>query len=183
MGQLRNLLRGVAHALDASPAEVLRALDRAVHDLGVSSLATAVLARVEQSPAQAGTGLRTLRWSSAGHLPPLLLGPTGPPAVLERPADLLLGLVPDAEREDHVVPLQPGATVVLYSDGLVERRGETLDAGLERLAAAAGRLADRDLEDLCDALLAELAGDAEDDVALVALRAHPQDRARPDGPI
>ncbi|MDP9406856.1 MAG: SpoIIE family protein phosphatase [Actinomycetota bacterium] len=181
MGQLRNLLRGVAHALDAPPAQVLTALDQAIRDLGVTSLATVVLARVEQTPAEAAAGLRTLRWSNAGHLPPLLVEPDGTACVLERPADLLLGLLPDIDRGDHTVTLQPGATVLLYTDGLVERRGEALDAGLARLVEAAGELRHLAPDDLCDALLARLAPEPGDDIALVALRAHPEDAPRPDG--
>lgn len=179
MGQIRNLLRGVAHALDRPPAEVLAGLDRALADLGMTTLATAVVATVEPSvPDGAGAvvdaGSRLLRWSNAGHPPPLLVRPDGTAEVLERPADLLLGLLPRYVRHDHAVPLLPGATVVLYTDGLVERRGEALDLGLARMAHAAGDLAHLSVEDFCDALLARLAPDPDDDIALVALRALPQ---------
>ncbi|RJK96145.1 GAF domain-containing protein [Vallicoccus soli] len=174
MGQLRGMLRGVAHAVDGTPAHVLSALDRAVADLGVRTLATAVLARVEQAPALRGTGRRTLRWSNAGHPPPLLLRADGSAEVLERPADLLLGLLPQTARADHEVELHPGDTVVLYTDGLVERRGELLDTGLARASALASSLAGLPLPDLCRRLVTRLAPDAEDDVALVALRAHPE---------
>ena len=185
MAQVRGVLRGVAHALAAAPAAVLSALDAAMHDLAVGSLATAVLVRVEQDPERAARGERLLRWSNAGHPPPLLIEPGGRAELLVAGTgtegvgpDLLLGLASRAERHDHVRTLVPGATVVLYTDGLVERRGEHLDVGLERLRRAGERLADLDLEDLCDALLAEagLAGGrrGEDDVAVLALRAHPQ---------
>lgn len=183
MAQVRNVLRGVAQALAAPPATVLSALDRAVQRLAVDGLTTAVVARVEQSAAEAARGQRVLRWSSAGHPPPLLITRDGRARLLQAPADLLLGLDPDAERHDHTAVLEPGSTVLLYTDGLVERRGEDLDAGLERLREAAARLAaasrTSDVESLCDALLAELAADAEDDVVLLGLRAHPQDRPRP----
>jgi len=183
MAQVRNVLRGVAQALAAPPATVLSALDRAVQRLAVEGLTTAVVARVEQSAAEAARGQRVLRWSSAGHPPPLLVTRDGRARLLQAPADLLLGLDPDAERHDHTAVLEPGTTVLLYTDGLVERRGEDLDTGLERLREAAGRLVaegrSNDVEPLCDALLAELAADAEDDVVLLGLRAHPQDRPRP----
>ncbi|GAA4962152.1 SpoIIE family protein phosphatase [Kineococcus glutinatus] len=179
MGQLRNTLRGIAHALGRSPAEVLTALDEALADLGSTTLATAVLARVEQAPEESAAGLRTLRWSNAGHPPPLLLQPGAPARLLSRPEDLMLGLLPHVPRSDHAEALHPGATVVLYTDGLVERRGETLDEGLRRLVEAGARLAELPLPGLCDALIAELAPSAEDDVALLAVRAHPQDRPRP----
>ncbi|MGY1844297.1 SpoIIE family protein phosphatase [Modestobacter sp. SYSU DS0875] len=173
MGQLRNLLRGIAHALDARPAPVLTALDRAVHDLGVTTLATTVLARVEQTPEQAAAGVRTLRWANAGHLPPVLVRADGTTQLLERPRNLLLGVDPGTPRTDHAVDLRPGDTVVLYTDGLVERRDATLDDGLDRLLTAATELAGTPVEELCDALLARMAPDFADDVALLALRIGP----------
>ena len=179
MAQVRNVLRGVAHAMVEPPAAVLSALDRAMEDLAVGALTTAVLAKVEQGEQDAARGHRTLRWSSAGHPAPVVVHPDGSAELLTRDADLLLGLAPGTDRHDHTQALLPGATVLLYTDGLVERRGEHLGVGLERLRHAAARLADLELEAMCDALLAELAGPAEDDVALLAIRTHPQDRPRP----
>ncbi|PRY13021.1 PAS domain S-box-containing protein [Kineococcus rhizosphaerae] len=179
MAQVRNLLRGTAHALVEPPAAVLGALDGAMRDLAVGALATAVLARVEQGADAAARGLRTLRWSNAGHPPPLLLTADGHAEFLRRPSDLLLGLGLDIERHDHTRELPPGSTVLLFTDGLVERRGEDLDHGLERLRRTAAPLGHLPLQELCDELLQRLAGDSEDDVALLALRAHPEDRPRP----
>ena len=179
MAQVRNVLRGVARAMVEPPAAVLSALDRAMEDLAVGALTTVVLAKVEQSEQDAARGLRTLRWSSAGHPPPLVIHPGGSAELLIRDADLLLGVAPGTDRHDHTQRLLPGATVLLYTDGLVERRGESLDVGLERLRGAAARLAGLELEAMCDALLDELAGPAEDDVALLAIRTHPEDRPRP----
>jgi PAS domain S-box-containing protein len=179
MAQVRNVLRGIAHALVQPPAVILSALDLAMRDLAVGALATAVLAKVEQSPEEAARGLRTLRWSNAGHLSPLLVHPGGRTELLARPSDLLLGLGVDVERHDHTHQLAPGATVLLFTDGLVERRGEDIDDGLARLAAAAAELAHLPLQQLCDELLRRLAVDSEDDVALLAIRAHPEDRPRP----
>ena len=84
MGQLRNMLRGIVHALDAPPACTLTTLDRALRDLGMTTLVTALLARVEQRAEEAAAGVRTLRWSNAGHLPPLLLRADGAAQLLER---------------------------------------------------------------------------------------------------
>jgi len=179
MAQVRNVLRGVAHARGEPPAAVLSGLDRAMADLAVGALATAVLAQVEQTEADAERGLRLLRWSNAGHPPPLLVNPDGTAELLIRPPDLLLGFDPGTDRTDHSQVLQPGATVLLYTDGLIERRGASLDEGLQWLLDTGKRLAGLSLEDLCDALLAELEGRVEDDVALLAFRAHPQDRPRP----
>src|SRR5919199_3793225 len=75
MGQIRSILRGIAYDRPDSPARTLSRVDRVLTGLGVGSLATALVARVEQSPDQEAAGLRTLRWSSAGHLPPLLVRP------------------------------------------------------------------------------------------------------------
>jgi serine phosphatase RsbU (regulator of sigma subunit) len=173
MGQLRNMLRGIVHALDAPPACTLTALDRALRDLGMTTLVTALLARVEQTAEEAATGVRTLRWSNAGHLPPLLLGADGTARLLE--PELLLGVDPAVQRTDATVTLHPGDTVVLYTDGLVERRVATLDEGLSRLVEAGTELAGVPVTKLCDALLSRLAPEYADDVALVALRAHPQE--------
>ena len=167
MGQLRNLLRGIAHALDGDPAQVLSTLDRAVADLGVGTLATAVVARVERPAADDDL---LLRWSNAGHLPPLLLGPDGDVQLLERPRNLLLGVDPGTARQAHAFPLTRGSTVVLYTDGLIERRGTTLDDGLRSLAEAVRGLHRSPVEEVCDALLARMAPDFADDVALLVLR-------------
>jgi serine phosphatase RsbU (regulator of sigma subunit) len=176
MAQLRNLLRGIAHALDGTPAAVLGALDRAAHDLRVTTLASAVLARVEEPPGgHAPAGERWLRWSNAGHPPPLLLPVGSPPELLERPRNLLLGVDPEVSRTEHVLPLHPGDTFVLYTDGLVERRDSDLDEGLGRLVAAAAELAGQPVDTLADELLLRLAPEADDDVALLVLRVAPQD--------
>ena len=170
MGQVRNLLRGVAHVQRGTPAAVLAGLDRAMADLTVGALATAVLAQVEQTQTDAALGVRVLRWSNAGHPPPLLLGSDGTVEMLRRPSDLLLGLDPEADRADHTCVLQAGSTVLFYTDGLVERRRASIDDGLAWLRGAVAPLAGLDLEDLCDALLAGLDDDMEDDVALLAVR-------------
>ena len=82
-----------------------------------------------------------------------------------------LGVDPSAERVESVLALPPGSTFLLYTDGLVERRGCTLDDGTERMVAQLRALADRPLDELCDALLeGMLCGTPQDDVALVALR-------------
>ncbi len=182
MGQIRNLLRGIAYTLGDPPAGVVSALDRAMLDLEVAGLATAVLAKVEQSAEQAERGERTLRWTNAGHPPPLLLRADGTASLLHSEPDLLLGLDPDTPRSDSTVDLQPGDSVLLYTDGLVERRGASLDEGLAWLAGAAAERAHLTPDELCDELLGEVVEDAEDDIALLVLRAHPEDRPRPHGP-
>ena len=179
MGQVRNMLRGIAHLKQAPPAAVLTALDDAMTSLAVGALATAVLAQVEQLPDDAALGLRLLRWSNAGHPPPLLLEPDGSATLLTTEPDLLLGLDPRSARSDHTQVLRPGATVLLYTDGLVERRDAPLDQGLEWLRSRVSALAHGTLDELCDGVLANVGSALEDDVALIALRAHPEDRSRP----
>ncbi|WP_432498859.1 SpoIIE family protein phosphatase [Kineococcus gypseus] len=187
MSQVRTLVRGTAAVGGAGPAEVLRTVDRVVRTLQVDTTATAVVARLEQ-PAEQRTeqrahGTRLLRWSNAGHPPPMVLTAAGEVLTLDGGgADLLLGVLPETERTESVVELEPGSTVLLYTDGLVERRGQSLDEGLDLLRATLRELAagEPDLDALCDGLLARmLPAQPEDDVALVAVRLHPQDRPRP----
>ncbi|MDP3968748.1 MAG: SpoIIE family protein phosphatase [Nocardioides sp.] len=183
MGQVRNLLRGIAVFSGLGPADVLRGVDRALETLQVDTTATAVVARLEQTPAEVARGITRLRFSNAGHPPPVLLAPDGSVRLLDNDEpDLLLGLNPHVERTEQVVVLERGSTVLLFTDGLVERRGEDLDTGLERLGRELQRLgaSGPDLGQLTDRLLARLVPSRrEDDVALVAVHLYPQDRPRP----
>ncbi|WP_432561186.1 SpoIIE family protein phosphatase [Kineococcus sp. SYSU DK003] len=179
MGQLRNLLRGIAVTSAAPPAQLLAGLDTAMHHLGVDAVATSVVARVEQDAQQHADGLRTLRWSTAGHPPPVLVTADGTARLLDGTPDPLLGVLPDVARTDRTVTLEPGSTVVLYTDGLVERRDASLAEGLEGLRTTLERLHALPVEELCDALLAVVDGHQEDDVALLVLRAFPEDGPRP----
>ncbi|PWW21844.1 GAF domain-containing protein [Geodermatophilus normandii] len=181
MGQLRSLVRGIALSTGAGPAAVLSDLDRAMELLRFRTLATAAVARFEQTPGEIDRGTTRMRWSNAGHTPPILLTSGGDVRVLatER-ADMLLGVDPEAPRREWVVELERGATVLLYTDGLVERRDADLDAGTARLVSALADLGDRPLQELCDLLVQHMVdGHPDDDVALVAVRLHPQDRPRP----
>jgi len=174
MGQLRGLLRGIAHHSGAGPAGVLRGLDEAMAHMHTETLATAAVARLEHIGDEGGPAgpWRRLRWSNAGHPPPIVLTADGHVAVLGgRVGDLMLGVDATAERAESTVDLLPGSTVLLYTDGLVERRGSTLDEGMARLTAAVRALTGRSLDELCDALLERmLEGTPQDDVALVAVR-------------
>ncbi|MGY1607978.1 SpoIIE family protein phosphatase [Geodermatophilus sp. SYSU D00700] len=167
MAQLRGLLRGIAFDNGDSPARVLSRLDAAIEGLDLAAMATVLVARLEP----AGGGAR-LRWSSAGHLPPLIAGPDGSARVLAAGrADLLLGVHPGTTRTDSEVLLEPGSTLLLYTDGLVERRAEGFDDGVDRLAHALADLRGRPVEEVCDGVLERLVPEgAEDDVALVAVR-------------
>jgi serine phosphatase RsbU (regulator of sigma subunit)/PAS domain-containing protein len=181
MGQIRTIVRTLAAEDAAPPEEVLRRTERVVETLQVGTAATAVVARLEQSEADLAAGRTRLRWSNAGHPPPVVLHPGGRVTALEAPAvDRLLGVTPDAPRRGHEVDLERDAVVLLYTDGLVERRDQDLDEGLARLQRTLGELAGRGLDDVCDELLARMLPESpEDDVALVAVRLHPQDAPRP----
>jgi PAS domain S-box-containing protein len=170
MGQLRALLRGISHYSGAGPAEVLRGLDEAIADMHTDTLATAAVARLEPSPD--GDGSSRLRWANAGHPPPIVITPDGCTTVLGGPiGDLMLGVDCTAERQEWVVDVAADSTVLLYTDGLIERRGSTIDDGIARLLDLLGELAGKPLEELCDALLeGMLQGTPQDDVAIVAVR-------------
>ncbi|MEZ0493261.1 SpoIIE family protein phosphatase [Kineococcus sp. TBRC 1896] len=171
MGQLRNLLRGIAFAAPDRPAALLRRLDAAVAGLGVGTLATVLVGRLHPRP----DGV-VLEFSSAGHPAPVVLRRTGtavPLGVAEgrEGPDLLLGIDPATPRHDGEVVLRPGDTVLFHTDGLVERRDQDLDEGTALLLAAVERHARLDLEGLCDAVLDDLLPSRpEDDVAVVAVR-------------
>ncbi|CAA9419757.1 MAG: Uncharacterized, RsbU-domain-containing protein [uncultured Quadrisphaera sp.] len=184
MGQLRGLLRGIGYHTGAGPAEVLAGLDAAMAGLSIGTTATAVVARLEQTPEQLEQGLTVVRWSNAGHPPPFWITADGRVGSLspERSdgTDLLLGIDPGTRRRERVVTLGRGATLLLFTDGLVERRDQGLDEGLALLHEVLVELADRPLDELCDEVLARLVPvRSEDDVALVAVRLHPQDEPRP----
>ena len=181
MGQLRGLLRGIATYSDAGPAEVLRGLDTSMRLLQLSTLATAVVARLEQTAEEHDRGVTRLVWSNAGHPPPLVIHPDGTQAVLAGwRGELLLGVDEHTRRTEQTITLDRDSTVLLYSDGLVERRDSTLDGGLERLQRAVAELGDVTLDELCDGLVDRLVdGHPDDDVALVAVRLFRQDQPRP----
>ncbi|MGY1916938.1 SpoIIE family protein phosphatase [Blastococcus sp. SYSU DS0973] len=177
MGQLRGMLRGIGYRDSIGPAAVLAELDAAVQGLGMGTLATAAIVRIEQTAEERAAGVTRLRWSNAGHPPPLVLRPDGRMEELagER-AELMLGVDAGARRSETVVTVPWGTTVLLYTDGLVEGRDLSLDEGTARLRAALGELADRPLPELCDAVIERLRPEGlQDDVALVAIRLHPQD--------
>jgi serine phosphatase RsbU (regulator of sigma subunit)/anti-sigma regulatory factor (Ser/Thr protein kinase) len=163
MAQLRNALR--AYALEGhSPPVALQRVDDLVEQLGEGDFATVVY--LELDPDE-----RTARFSTAGHPPPLLIIPGQGPVFLEGGRSLPLGALGGPDRAEETIQLEPGATIVLYTDGLVERRGLPIGAGLERLREAAAG-APEGTEALLDHLLKALGVGEElrDDVAALAVR-------------
>jgi len=181
MGQLRGLLRGIAFHSGAGPRETLAGLDAAMEGLLLDTTATAVVARIEQTPPMRAEGLTRIRWSNAGHPPPMLATPDGEVhQLLARRADLLLGILPESSRTEGEVVVDRGSTLLLYTDGLVERRDQDLQTGLSRLRRELADVVDRPLEEVLDALLERLLPEqSHDDVALLAVRLHDQDEPRP----
>lgn len=176
MGELRSMLRMAALSAHEHPAGALELLDDALRALDVDTVASAVLARLEP-PAEPGRPHR-LVWSNAGHPSPVLLDAAGRARLLDdsdadgsADADLLLGVDPEHARHEREVALEPGAVLLLVTDGLVERRDTCLTVGLERLREAAQSAAGRPLDDLLDHLLTVLVPEhPEDDVAVLAVR-------------
>ncbi|MCB7135846.1 PP2C family protein-serine/threonine phosphatase [Cellulosimicrobium marinum] len=171
MMQVRGLVRAIGYDTGGAPADVLARTDDAVRGLALGESATATVVAARVDPAQDPGGARTLRWSSAGHLPPLLLRADGTAELVWRRSDLPLGLVPDLPRTEHALTLHYGDTVLLYTDGLVERRDVGLRERLDELVRTVTGAPPDDLDHFARALLDTLqpAG-REDDVAVVALR-------------
>jgi serine phosphatase RsbU (regulator of sigma subunit) len=182
MGQLRGLLRGIAYDTDAGPAEVLSRLDRAVAGLRLDAMASVLVARLDQTDAERERGVSRVVWSNAGHLPPVVLLADGSTGLLDAGTpDLLLGVHPGVARQQHEAVVARGSTVLLYTDGLVERRDQLFDEGITALRRRLTARSGQPVEELLDGLLTDLVpGRTEDDVALVAVRLHEQDRPRPD---
>jgi sigma-B regulation protein RsbU (phosphoserine phosphatase) len=174
MGQIRSVVRGIAYDRQEEPARILTRVDEVLTGLRIGTLATALIARMEQTADQVPLGLRTLRWSSAGHLPPLVLRAAGGTEMLDTKPETLLGTEVRSTRSDHLATLFPGDTVFFYTDGMVEHGRTGIDEGLDRLIDLVEELRDTDLEGLCDGLLQRIVSQrSDDDVAIVAVRCHP----------
>ncbi|MEW2630801.1 GAF domain-containing SpoIIE family protein phosphatase [Streptomyces sp. NPDC048389] len=165
MSQIRGMLRALSFDDRTAPSAALSRLDRIMLATGDHTVTTACVARIE--PADSGW---TLRWSNAGHPPPLVLLPTGQVRYLDAEPGLPLGVDVEAPRPDHAIALPPDSTVIMYTDGLVERRGEPLDRGLDSLAVTAYRHADEPVAGLCSALADHYPSDGHDDMAVLILR-------------
>jgi serine phosphatase RsbU (regulator of sigma subunit) len=172
MTEVRNLLRGISYTLRATPAAVLTALDDALVGLGTAVLATVVVVQLEP----AGPGRWLVRWSNAGHPPPLLLHPDGGAELLVTEPEALLGTRLAIRRGDHTVVLEPGAGLALYTDGLIERRHGSIDDGLAELIGSLAGRRQLTAEQVCNHLLAHFGHATDDDVALAVIRADPAGR-------
>jgi PAS domain S-box-containing protein len=161
MGQLRNALRAYALKGDR-PAEVIDDL-HALADAQEGEIAFATLLYLELDPAT-GEG----EYATAGHLPPLVIEPDGTARYAEVARCPPLGASGAPPCSSCRLTLAPGATLWLYTDGLVESRAQPIDTGMAALARAGSSGAD--LDAIADAMLASLPGSREDDVALLGLQ-------------
>ena len=166
MGQVRMALR--AYALqDPSPVSVLRGLHRLVDQLPDTDMVTLIYLVFDPAA-------RTLRYANAGHPPPLVFG-DGAVTFLGGALAPPVGVTTEAHYAEATHTLEAGSTLVLYTDGLVERRGVSIQHGLDQLGAEVVAVADADLDALCDRVLASLldGGQVADDVALLMMRIVP----------
>jgi hypothetical protein len=173
MGQLRGVVRTIAHTEAGTAAQTLAQADRAAAGLQLDAVASAIVVRVPGPHQSSGEDV-AVEWAIAGHPPPIVVRRDGAAEVLTRRPDPLLGVAPGRERHDHHITLQAGDTLLLYTDGLVERRDEDIDesiAGLARRLTTPGRAPTPD--ELCERALNGRPADSTDDVALLAIRFRP----------
>ncbi|MET9256284.1 SpoIIE family protein phosphatase [Streptomyces sp. NPDC003717] len=164
MGQVRTAVRAYT-AVGQEPEEVMRSTNRLLIDLGAELLVSCLYLRLD-----AAGGRAVL--ARAGHPPPLLRGPDGTVRVLDLPGGPLLGVDASAAYPCTEVALDPGALLVLYTDGLVESPGVDLEESVGELARRVAEAGDLPLDELADRLVGQDAdaGERPDDVALLLLR-------------
>ncbi|MFI7233484.1 PP2C family protein-serine/threonine phosphatase [Nonomuraea angiospora] len=165
MGMLRSALSAAIRALK-QPGPALEVVGLYARSLEGALATTAVQAVIDTA------GCR-ITYSSAGHLPPVLLHADGSYALLDQATDPPLGTRPDhVSRPQAELPYTAGDTLVLYTDGLIERRGEDIDVGLARLTGALARCSRLTPQCLADVALSSqgISGGAGDDVALLVTR-------------
>lgn len=168
MSQIRNMLRALAMDRCEPPGEILNRLNIAMGSLSSDVTATCVLARIEEYG-----GRYRLNYAVAGHPPPLLVTADGVGRFLQSCVNPLLGFPNEDGCRSSIEPLPSGSTVLFYTDGLIERPGENIDDGLERLRRLACSLARCSLERFCDQVLSSLPTTGLDDIAVIALRLPP----------
>ena len=164
MGRMRSALR--AYALETpDPAEVLRRLDRKMQHFEPDALATVLYAVFDP-------GLDQVRVCMAGHFPPVIALPGQPAELASIATGLMIGVSPDAPRHVTPLPVPAGALLCFYTDGLVERPGQLIDDGLERLRRV---VVAQPPEAVCAEVMGELVGSepARDDIALLIVRRRP----------
>lgn len=168
MGQLRTALAAMARHTE-SAGQLLTHLDAFIATSGATDFATVCYGALDSA-----TGV--FEYASAGHPPILLVSPTGDSRWLRDAQSPPLGGDDERRRPDARVTLEAGSLLVLYSDGLFERRGELLTDGLDRIKKTAQTLARESVAEVCNELVAALGVDVsrQDDVAVLAVRFDPR---------
>jgi CHASE3 domain sensor protein/anti-sigma regulatory factor (Ser/Thr protein kinase) len=164
MGQLRSAAAGLAEAV-SDPAVLMRHLETFARRTPAATCATCLIVILDLAAPR-------VQYVSAGHPPALVIDPDGTTTFLDdvQGPPLAAGVI-DRRRHSGERSIEFGTTVVLYTDGLVERRRESIDVGLERLRATAARDRAQPVEEMCDRLLRDLLTEETiDDVAIVAVR-------------
>ncbi len=167
MAQIRASLR--AYAIDgAEPVQVITKLDRLVDALGLTQLVTVVYGVLEPP---ASDGSRRLRYTNAGHLAPLLRRRDGHVDTLDGGGSVVLGAPIAADHNQGEAVIEDGAVIVMFTDGLVEVPGGSLEDRLNRLSETIAAEPDPAAETLCDRVLAGMSPQTlRDDIALLAVR-------------
>ena len=168
MGRLRAAASALAGAVAPSPAVILDALDRFAHGPDGTDYATAVCVIIDPKTGR-------LTYSSAGHPPVVVVSPDGTTTSLCQAQSAPLGVGLARSRGERSIDLEPGALVMLYSDGLIERRGEPLDVGITRLEQSIVRNRDMPVGELADLIVANLTADTQpvDDIVIACFRYTP----------
>ncbi|MFF3618520.1 PP2C family protein-serine/threonine phosphatase [Streptomyces sp. NPDC002467] len=175
MASTRNMLRALLFGQSDPPSTILAQLDRTLHAITSNPVTTTTLARIE--PEESGW---RLHWSTAGHVPPLLITPGRPVEYLFAEPGVPLGVDPSQPRPDHSRFLPPESTVVFFTDGLVEHPEYPIDESLDRLADLATVHVDLPLQEFVQALADHHPSDGHDDLAILALHTpHPDPGAWP----
>ena len=167
MGRLRSAVAALAlHT--PSPGELLTRIDEFVGGPAGTDFATVFYGVLDPTR-------WTFRYASAGHPPPLVVTPAGESRWLGQGLSEPLYGEPVHGRPDTTVDLEPGSLLLLYSDGLVERRGESLEVGLDRLRRIASTLRDQTADEICDLLVGRMGvtSNRSDDVVVVAMKLEP----------
>ncbi|GAA2155057.1 SpoIIE family protein phosphatase [Kitasatospora kazusensis] len=161
MVALRNALRGLA-ATGAGPGQLLGWLNTVTHHLTDNVTATTICALYDPRT-------RALRWARAGHLPPILLR-DGQATELPTVAGILLGAIDQCDYDEGEVQLKAGDTLMMYTDGLIERRDRSLEESLDDLLSTAGAAdGHAELERRLDHLLRYSSSDTDDDTCLIGI--------------
>jgi len=171
MGQLRNAFRAYA-LVETSPAQTLVRLNRLLAKDGRDLMATALCIAIDRDTGE-------IEVASAGHPPPLVIQAGVGARFIDDGRAVPLGTADPVAYKDASGHLEPGSTLVLYTDGLVERRDTSLDDRLAQLVTVAS-VADGELGDVCDQLLEGILGGNRpaDDVAVLAIRLEPSEPGR-----